>query len=129
MPSEQSSLWHCKFFVSGLAWRREKRREAWIRKLNSYENFYRAVAQLVDLQLSGAEIPDDQFWASVGEARKAAYDATPYDPTSPERTKKMRDLSLELALSPEDHDEKRLIAISAEAERLRRAFFSEERLA
>lgn len=86
-------------FVSRLALARDKRKEAWVRKLNSYENIYRAVTQLIDLLAAGIEAPDEQVWAAVGDARKSAHDAASYDPTHGERTSRMRELTLEFLLA------------------------------
>ena len=89
-----------QLLVSRLALRREQRKEAWIRRLNSYENFYRASTQLIDLFQANVEVPQSSAWESIADARKAAYDASSYDPGNPGRTARMREVSLDLVVHP-----------------------------
>lgn len=91
-----------------LALRREMAKEYWIRKLNSYQNFYQYVTQLLDLLLSGVSLPEEILWQSISEARKAAYDASFYDVAHRDRTERMIDITRRLVQlhSVRDEDEK-----------------------
>jgi hypothetical protein len=51
-----------------------KRREAWIRRLNSRQDFYQEALGLVDLLASGVNLPAEYMWGRISAATKAAYD-------------------------------------------------------
>lgn len=85
------------FALQYVSYRFTQRREYWIRRLNSYQDFCHQSAQLVDLLIAGIDVPPDRCWAAVAEARKAAYDAEFYDPDSPERWTEMQEITIELA--------------------------------
>lgn len=119
-----------QLFVSNLTLTREKRKEAWVRKLNSYENFYRAMTHTIDLMLAGVAIPDDQLWSALLDARKSAYDATSYDPSHAGRTKQMRELTLELLVDQQVEVDNELLAdLRRRVAELRDEFYAEEGLA
>ncbi|MDQ3933624.1 MAG: hypothetical protein M3340_03225 [Actinomycetota bacterium] len=120
-----------QLFISRLTLEREKRKEAWIRKLNSYENFYRAMTGLIDLVSAGVRVPEQQFWEAMVDARKSAYDAASYDAENPERTARMRQLTLDLVLAYQggELDGERLRELREETEAIRSGFYSEERAA
>lgn len=79
-----------------LSFRKDQRREYWIRKLNNYQDFYQHTTQLIGLLSSKVSIPDNVYWQSISLARKAAYDAVFYDISHPERTDKMKAITLDL---------------------------------
>ena len=116
-----------QLFVSRLALSREKQKEAWVRKLNSYENFYRAMTDVVDLLVAGVGLPDSRLWDRLFDARKSAYDAASYDPDHSARTALMQQLTLELLLLHQDGWELRdLKGLRKKVEAIRREFFVEE---
>lgn len=114
-----------QLLVSRLALRREQRKEAWIRRLNSYENFYRASTQLIDLFQANVEVPQSSAWESIADARKAAYDASSYDPGNPGRTARMREVSLDLVRlsQAEQRSTDTLDRLRNEAEQIRTSFY------
>lgn len=117
-------------FISELTLRREKRKEAWIRRLNSYENFYRAMTGVIDLLAAGVRVPEAKLWEAVGDARKSAYDAASYDPTHPERTSRMQELTLALILAyqRDEASADQLGAWRNEIEQIRASFYASERV-
>ena len=78
-----------QWLSSRLAYRREQRREYWIRKLNSYQDFHQNTMQLLILLESRIKVPETHFWNSITLARKAAFDAAFYDLRHPKRTERM----------------------------------------
>ncbi len=85
------------FALQYVSYRFTQRREYWVRRLNSYQDFCHQSAQLVDLLIAGIDVPSDRCWAAVADARKAAYDAEFYDPDSRERWTEMQQITIELA--------------------------------
>ncbi len=79
-----------------LSFRKDQRREYWIRKLNSYQDFYQHTTQIIGLLDLKVSIPENVYWQSITLARKAAYDAEFYDRTHHERTTKMKNITLDL---------------------------------
>ena len=79
-----------------LAFKKDKRKEYWIRKLNSYQDFYHHPSQLVDLIDMESKIQGDVFWQSIFAARKAAYDARFYDLSNIELANEMIEITQEL---------------------------------
>lgn len=75
---------------------RNKKNEYWIRKLNSYQDFYQHTSQLCNLIESLVQLPDAVFWGSISAARKAAFDANFYDKKHPDRTGKLTAITSEL---------------------------------
>lgn len=115
-------------FISRLAFTREKRREAWIRKLNSYENFYRALTQLIDLRVADVDVPQEQLWVALADARKAAYDGESYDPDAQQRTERMRQITLEFLIAEQrgETTAEKLAAWRRETREIRDQFYKEE---
>lgn len=120
-----------QLFVSRLALSREKRKEAWVRKLNSYENFYRAMTNVIDLLLAGVGLPDERLWDSLADARKSAYDAASYDPINGSRAARMQQLTLEVLLFHQEGgwDQEDLRVLRNEVEDIRAGFYAEEKIA
>jgi len=79
-----------------LSFRKDQRKEYWIRKLNSYQDFYHHTTQLVDLLRSEVKIPEALFWQTISFARKAAYDADFYDLLNSQRTESMKKITIDL---------------------------------
>ena len=117
-----------QLFASQLTLAREKRKEAWVRRLNSYENFYRAMTHVIDLLIADLQIPDEQLWAALLDARKSAYDATSYDVAHGGRTTQMRELTLELLLLHQKQDcgRQRLFELRGKVTKVRDEFYAEE---
>ncbi|MDP8942790.1 MAG: hypothetical protein M3N16_01510 [Actinomycetota bacterium] len=107
-----------QFLAARLALMREQARESWIRRLNSYQDFNTATVALAELWQAGVDVPKSHVWDAIAHARKAAYDAALYDKDRPTLTRRMRDLSGELArLSSEPRrDRTALEQVIAEAE-------------
>ncbi len=112
-----------------LSFRKDQRKEYWIRKLNSYQDFYQHTTQLIGLLDSKVSIPDNVYWQSISLARKAAYDAAFYDRPHPERTDKMEAITLELVdkLQPGRRELGRLDLIER-IEEIIKEFYHEEKL-
>jgi len=113
-----------------LSFKKDQRREYWIRKLNSYQDFYQHATQLIGLLRSRVSIPDNVYWQSILLARKAAYDATFYDRTHPERTDKMKNITLELIqiLQQNNPDTEKLERLLKQIEEIQTSFYEEEKL-
>jgi hypothetical protein len=58
-----------------LSVKKEREKEHWIRRLNSYQDFYQHTMHLIDLLQAGIELPEPARWDAITLARKAAYDA------------------------------------------------------
>lgn len=112
-----------------LSFRKDQRREYWIRKLNSYQDFYQHTMQLIGLLRSRVSIPDNVYWQSISLARKAAYDAAFYDTSHPERTEKMKTITLELLqmLKSNEQEPERLVELIERIEEIHREFYQEEK--
>ena len=113
-----------------LSFKKDQRREYWIRKLNSYQDFYQHTNQIIGLLKSNITIPDNVYWQSISLARKAAYDASFYDISHPERTDKMKNITLELTriLQQNNPDAEILIELFKQVEDIQTLFYYEERL-
>ena len=73
-----------------LSFKKDQKREYWIRKLNSYQDFCQHTNQLIGLLRAGFSLPDNVFWQSILLARKAAFDAEFFDWAYPDRAKEMQ---------------------------------------
>lgn len=113
-----------------LSFRKDQRREYWIRKLNSYQDFYHHTTQLIGLLNSKVSIPENVYWQSISLARKAAYDATFYDRTHPERTEKMKVITLELIKLYNSNKEQSdiLSSLAGQVDGIIEEFYKEEKL-
>lgn len=122
-----------------LSFKKDQRKEYWIRKLNSYQDFYHHTTQLIDLLNSNISIPQNVYWQSISSARKAAYDAIFYDKTHPERTSKMKDITLDtiqlLLYRIEGHEKTteecttdKLQELTKQIEDIQASFYEEEKL-
>lgn len=113
-----------------LSFRKDQRREYWIRKLNSYQDFYHHVTQLIDLLDSKVNIPENVFWQSISLARKAAFDAVFYDITHSSRTEKMRTITLNLIglFESKEYAKDNLQKLRKQIEEIRTEFYKEEKL-
>jgi hypothetical protein len=112
-----------------LSFRKDQRREYWIRKLNSYQDFYQHTLQLIGLLRSKVSIPDNVYWQSISLARKAAYDAAFYDTSHPEQTEKMKTITLELLqmLKSNEQESRRLDELIERIEEIHSEFYQEEK--
>ena len=113
-----------------LSFRKDQRREYWIRKLNSYQDFYQHTTQLIGLLGSKVSIPDNVYWQSISLARKAAYDAAFYDISHPERTDKMKAITLDLIqiFQSNKQERERLQILQKQVEEIQANFYLEEKL-
>lgn len=113
-----------------LSFRKDQRREYWIRKLNSYQDFYQHTTQLIGLVGSKVSIPDNVYWQSISLARKAAYDAAFYDISHPEQTDKMKAITLDLIqiLQSNKQERERLQILQKQVEEIQAKFYLEEKL-
>ncbi len=113
-----------------LSFRKDQRREYWIRKLNSYQDFYQHITQLIGLLGSNVSIPDNVGWQSISLARKAAYDAAFYDIMHPERTDKMKAITLQLVQIIQSNKQEResLQILQKQVEEIQANFYLEEKL-
>lgn len=112
-----------------LSFRKDQRREYWIRKLNSYQDFYQYTTQIIELLDSKVSIPENVYWQYISFARKAAYDADFYDMTHPERTNKMKNITLNLILLlPLEEHKNGLKNLQKEVEEIQEEFYKEEKL-
>lgn len=111
----------------GLALKKDQRKEYWIRVLNSYQDFYQQTTQLIDLVRSDVQIPKEVYWTSMSLARKAAFDASFFDTTHPERTERMKVITTQLlrTLQGESKDMLSLDQLEREIKDLRNQFLSE----
>lgn len=111
--------------------RRNKRNEYWIRKLNSYQDFYQHTLQLCKLLISFSSIPDQIFWNSISAARKAAFDASFYDKEQKKRTRRMEEITYELVdifVTRKKDQKEEIQHIINQTESIMREFREEERL-
>ena len=113
-----------------LSFKKDQRREHWIRRLNSYQDFYQHTSQLIGLLKSKVSIPDSVYWQSISLARKAAYGAAFYDRSHPERTDKMKAITLELVrlLQQNNPDTEKLERLPKQIEEIQTNFYGEEKL-
>jgi hypothetical protein len=81
-----------------LSFRKDQRKEFWIRKLNSYQDFYHHTSQLIDLLRLEVKVPEDIFWQAISSARKAAYDASFYDLSNLNRTENMKKITSDIVI-------------------------------
>lgn len=114
--------------ASRLALMRDQRKEGWMRRLNSYQDFYQSTSQLLDLWRAGIDVSEDRSWGILMAARKAAYDAAVYDPEQRHHAEQMQVLSVELLrLVRVDHrDPEHLDQLVAESQAILDAFFERE---
>jgi len=113
-----------------LSFKKDQRREHWIRKLNSYQDFYQHTTQLVGLLKSKVSIPDSVYWESISSVRKAAYDAAFYDRSLPERTDKTKAITLELVrlLQQNNPDTEKLERLLKQIEKIEKKYGEEKLL-
>ena len=113
-----------------LSFRKDQRREYWIRKLNSYQDFYQHTTQLIGLLGSKVSIPDNVYWQSISLARKAAYDAAFYDISHHERTDNMKAITLDLIqiFQSNKQERERLQILQKQVEEIQANFYLEEKL-
>ena len=112
-----------------LSFKKDRRKEYWIRKLNSYQDFYQHTTQLIGLLGSRVSIPDNIYWQSISLARKAAYDAAFYDISHTERTDKMKTITLDLVriLQSNEQVPERLQTLQKQIEEIQSNFYLEEK--
>lgn len=113
-----------------LSFKKDQKKEYWIRKLNSYQDFCQHMNQLSDLLRTGIVVPDNIFWQSISLARKAAFDAEFFDCIHPDRPKEMQKITNSLikifqskSLGPNDLD-----TIGREIEKIQTQFCEDENL-
>jgi hypothetical protein len=114
--------------VSRMTLARDQRKESWMRRLNSYQDFYQSTSQLLDLWRAGIDVSDDRSWDILMTARKAAYDAAVYDPDQRDQAERMQALSVELVrLAQEDQrDPEQLNQLAAESRAILDTFIAGE---
>jgi len=54
--------------ASRMALRRDQRKESWMRRLNSYQDFYQSTSQLLDLWRAGIDVSEDRALTLDGGA-------------------------------------------------------------
>lgn len=111
-----------------LAFKKDKRKEYWIRKLNSYQDFYHYSTQLIDLIDMESQIPADVFWQSISAARKAAYDARFYDLLNTEQANKMIEITQKLIRTNGHRPPEGLDSLRQEINEIQANFYSVEKL-
>ncbi len=113
-----------------LSFKKEQKKEYWIRKLNSYQDFFQHTMQIIGLLKSKVSIPENVYWQSISLARKAAYDAAFYDTRHPQRTEKMKDITLELIqmLKTDGQNMEKLDELAEYITEIHRDFYQEEKL-
>lgn len=111
-----------------LAFKKDKRKEYWIRKLNSYQDFYQHATQLIDLMELETQIPTDVFWQSISAARKAAYDAKFYDLSNVEQANKMIEITRKLIRLRGHPPPDGMEPLRHEIDDVQSNFYSEEKL-
>lgn len=84
------------FSAQWVAYYFAKRREYWIRRLNSFQDFYQHSMNLLDLLEADLVVPQNLWDESLRGARKAAYDADIYAPDRTDLTKRMKAISQSL---------------------------------
>lgn len=111
-----------------LFFRKNQKQEHWIRILNSYQDFDQHSTQLIELLKSGISVPDDVFWQSVLLTRKAAYDANFFDKSNPDRTNKMKTVSLTLIqiFHQDTHDTTELDELMEQINEIQTSFYEEK---
>lgn len=114
--------------ASRMALTRDQRKEGWMRRLNSYQDFYQATSQLLDLWRAGIDVSEDRSWDILMAARKAAYDAAVYDPERRHLAERMQVLSVELLRLADDdqRDPERLNELAIESQAILDAFVERE---
>lgn len=77
---------------------REKRREYWVRKVNTYEHFYRYGNQIIDLLTLFDENFQDwpKFWDFYFRVNDAYYDASFYDRKHLKRVQRIKEVCAEI---------------------------------
>lgn len=112
-----------------LSFKKDQKKEYWIRKLNSYQDFYQHVNQLVGLLRINTSVPDNVFWQSISLARKAAFDAAFFDWENPERPKQMEHITQALisAYQGKTLDDKMLNMFAEETQNIQYAFYEDEK--
>lgn len=116
-----------RWVSQALALRRDKRKEYWIRVLNSYQDFYQQTIQLIDLVRSDVDIPTGVYWDSMSLARKAAFDASFYDQGHPERTEEMKTITTKLLriLEGRESEIRQVEKLERRVEQIREEFLEE----
>lgn len=114
--------------ASRMALTRDQRKESWMRRLNSYQDFYQSTSQLLDLWRAGIDVSEDRSWGILMAARKAAYDAAVYDPDRHDQAERMQVLSVELLRLAQDdqRDPEHLNQLVAESRAILDAFVDGE---
>ncbi len=112
------------------SFRKDQRKEYWIRKLNSYQDFHHQTSQLIDLLRSEVKIPENIFWQAISSARKAAYDASFYDLSNLNRTENMKKITLDIIniYQSENTNMQNLIEIMENIEKIQESFYNQENL-
>jgi hypothetical protein len=109
--------------ASRLALARDQRKESWMRRLNSYQDFFQSTRQLLDLWRAGIAVSEDRAWGILLVARKAVY-----DPERGELAQRMQALSVDLLLlvDSDPRDPEQLDRLAAESEEVLGAFLESE---
>ncbi|MDP3670522.1 MAG: hypothetical protein WA191_12070 [Telluria sp.] len=112
-----------------LSFKKDQKKEYWIRKLNSYQDFHQHVNQLIGLLRTNTAIPENAFWQSISLARKAAFDTAFFDWKNPERAKQMENITHGLinAYQGKTLGDKILNKFAEEAQGIQYAFYEDEK--
>jgi len=112
-----------------LSFKKDQKREYWIRKLNSYQDFFQHTNNVIGLLRSDISIPENIFWQSVSLARKAAFDAEFYDWANPTRPKDMQEITdlLIKAYQAREKDPEDFNEIGKRIEAIQLQFYEDER--
>jgi predicted house-cleaning noncanonical NTP pyrophosphatase (MazG superfamily) len=113
-----------------LSFRKDQRKEFWIRKLNSYQDFYHHTSQLIDLLRMEVKVPENIYWEAISSARKAAYDASFYDLSNLIRTEKMKKITSDIVniYQSETTDMENLAELMEHIEKIQESFYNQENL-
>jgi dipeptidase len=114
-----------------LSFKKDQKKEYWMRKLNSYQDFYQHTTQLIALLRSNVSIPENVYWQSIALARKAAFDAAFFDTGHRQRTERMQDVTVALitALQSSNRSQENLETLHSEIEGIQQSFCEEEGMA
>lgn len=136
-----NSIWPYMSFVLGsifalllqwvsyrLSFKKDQKKEYWIRKLNSYQDFYQHTTQLISLLQLNVSIPENVYWESVMLSRKVAFDAAFFDIGNHSRTEKMQDITIDLiaVLQSSNHNKGELERLQYQVEEIQQSFYKEE---
>lgn len=118
-----------QWLSNALARRRERTKEYWIRRLNSYQDAYHAATHLTHL-LEMGNAPPDLVWQVYGSLSKSVDDAVFYSPEEERLLHHLQEVMghLSRAIGRSDRSEVPIKEVRDALERLRYTFYDSERL-